>query len=62
MPNGNTQLREKDVVNICGKHYDISDFLHEYGMLKRKGQYVMILGANKNRIISPIILRKTALS
>ena len=47
VPNGNTQLREKDVVNICGKHYDISDFLHEYGMLKRKGQYVMILGANK---------------
>ena len=47
VPKGDTILCEKDVVNVCGKHYDISDFLHSYGMLKRKGQYVMILGANK---------------
>ena len=47
VPKGDTILCEKDVVNVCGKHYDISDFLHSYGMLKPKGQYVMILGANK---------------
>lgn len=47
VPNGDTVLCEKDVVNVCGKHYDISDFLRAHGMLKRKGQYVMLLGANK---------------
>lgn len=47
VPNGNTILRAKDVINICGKHYDISDFLHDYGMLKKKGQYAMLLGISK---------------
>lgn len=47
VPDGNTVLAEQDVINICGKHYDISDFLHSYGMLKKKGRYAMILGANK---------------
>lgn len=47
VPDGNTVLEEGDVVNLCGKHYDISDFLHSYGMLKRKGRYAMLLGANK---------------
>lgn len=48
VPNGETVLKEGDVLSICAKHFDLCDFLRCYGLLKKKVQYVMILGATRS--------------
>lgn len=47
IPNGSTMLEEGDIISLCGKHLDLVEFLKSYELLKRKGQYVMILGADR---------------
>ena len=47
IPNGETELLVGDIISVCAKHYDLCEFLKEYGLLKKKGQYVMILGADR---------------
>lgn len=47
IPNGETVLEDGDIVSICGKHTEICEFLRNYGLLKKKVGYVMILGADR---------------
>lgn len=47
IPNGETQLLEGDIVSVCAKHLELCEFLKAYGLLKKKGQFVMILGADR---------------
>lgn len=47
VPNGGTTLRTGDVLSICAKHPDLCEFLRSYGLLKKKVQYVMILGSER---------------
>lgn len=47
IPNGDTELCEGDIVSVCAKHLDLYEFFKEYGLLKKQGQYVMILGAER---------------
>lgn len=48
IPNGETVLEEGDILSICAKHFDLCDFLRCFGLLKKKVQYVMILGATRS--------------
>ncbi len=48
IPNGETVLKEGDVLSICAKHFELCEFLRAYGLLKKKVQYVMILGAGRS--------------
>lgn len=48
VPNGETVLDEGDILSICAKHFELCDFLRCYGLLKKKVQYVMILGASRS--------------
>ena len=47
IPNGQTVLKAGDVLSICAKHMEIRGFLRQHGLLKKKAQYVMILGADR---------------
>ncbi len=46
IPNGETVLQAGDVISICAKHYDITNFFRRNHSLKQKVDYVMILGAD----------------
>ena len=48
VPGGDTVLKEGDILSICAKHFELCDFLRCYGLLKKKVQYVMILGAGRS--------------
>ena len=48
VPNGETVLKDGDVLSICAKHFELCDFLRGYGLLKKKVQYVMILGSERS--------------
>ena len=47
IPNGETTLKAGDILSVCAKHAEIYEFLKCQGMLKKKVQYVMILGADR---------------
>lgn len=51
VPGGDTVLKEGDILSICAKHFELCDFLRCYGLLKKKVQYVMILGAGRSAVL-----------